>query len=68
MVALPADFEYTGQSADEVKALAYGVSNASTDKETAVFEIDLTGKNVSDFILRAVGGAVYLDSIVIELE
>lgn len=68
MVALPADFEYTGQSADEVKALAYGVSNASTDKETAVFEIDLTGKNVSDFILRAVGGVVYLDSIVIELE
>ncbi len=66
LVVLPADFQYTGQDAAAVEAAAIAVSDPYTG--TPELEIDLSGKNVKDFIVRAVGGAVYIDSITIECE
>ena len=64
-VALPVDFEYTGQSVDEVKALAYAVSAATVAGSTDPLTLDLTGKNVKQFVIRSVGGASYVQQITV---
>lgn len=67
-VALPADFEYTGQSADEVKAAAYAYSENTVQNSTDPLTIDLKGKNLKQVVIRAVGGACYVADITVELE
>ncbi len=66
LALLPENFEYTGQSADEVKAAAYACSANTVKESTDPLSVDLTGKNLKRFMIRAVGGAVYLTSITIE--
>ncbi len=66
LALLPVDFEYTGQSADDVKAAAYACSANTVKDSTEPLSIDLTGKNLKRFMIRAVGGAVYLTNITIE--
>ena len=65
---MPVDFEYTGQSIDEVKAAAYAYSENTVKGSTAPLTVDLTGKNLKQFMIRAVGGAVYLTGIQVECE
>ncbi len=66
LALLPENFEYTGQSADEVKAAAYACSANTVKGSTEPLSIDLTGKDLKRFMIRAVGGAVYLTNITIE--
>ncbi len=66
LALLPVDFTYTGQSADEVKKAAYAYSANTVKGSTEPLSIDLTGKNLKRFMIRAVGGAVYLTNITIE--
>lgn len=60
------DFTYTGQTADEMKAAAYACSVATVKGSTDPISIDLTGKNLKRFMIRAVNGAVYLTGITVE--
>lgn len=66
LALLPEDFTYTGQSADDVKAAAYACSANTVKDSTEPLSIDLTGKDLKRFMIRAVGGAVYLTNITIE--
>ncbi len=66
LALLPVDFEYTGQSAEDVKAVALACSANTVKGSTEPLSIDLTGKNLKRFMIRAVGGAVYLTNITIE--
>ena len=68
VAALPIDFEYTGQTADEVKALAYGYTALTVQGSTEPLTIDLKGQNVKQFMIRAIAGAVYLTGVKIEHE
>ncbi len=63
-VLLPVDFKYTGQSVDEVKALAYAVSDPTVKGSTTpiTFEAGSAGKQ---FMIRAVGGAIYVTNVTI---
>lgn len=67
-VALPADFEYTGQTADEVKAAAYAYSANTVQGSTDPLTIDLKGKNLTQVVIRAVSGACYVADIKVEFE
>lgn len=67
-VALPADFVYTGQSVDEVKAAAYAYSANTVQGSTDPLTIDLKGKNLKQVVIRAVGGACYVADIKVEFE
>ncbi len=66
LVLLPEDFTYTGQTATEVKSAAYAYSASTVKGSTDPISIDLTGKDLKRFMIRAVGGAVYLTDITIE--
>lgn len=64
-VLLPKDFEYAGQSVDEIKALAYAVSSATVkgSVEPILFEAGNAG---TQFQIRVVGGAGYFTNVKIE--
>lgn len=66
--ALPVDFEYKGQSADEVKAAAYAYSANTVQGSADPLTIDLKGKNLKQVVIRAVGGACYVADIKVEFE
>lgn len=66
--ALPADFVYTGQSVDEVKAAAYAYSANTVQGSADPLTIDLKGKNLKQVVIRAVGGACYVADIKVEFE
>jgi len=66
LALLPVDFTYNGESADDVKAAAYAYSANTVKGSTEPISIDLTGKDLKRFMIRAVGGAVYLTNITIE--
>ncbi len=66
--ALPVDFEYTGQSADEVKTAAYAYTANTVQGSTEPLTIDLKGKGLKQVIIRAVDGACYVDNITVEYE
>jgi len=66
LALLPVDFTYNGESADDVKATAYAYSANTVKGSTEPISIDLTGKDLKRFMIRAVGGAVYLTNITIE--
>lgn len=63
---LPTDYVYGGEDVDTV--IASALASVPTTGTTDPLVIDLTGKNLKEFIIRAVGGAVYIDSITVEYE
>ncbi len=65
-VVLPADYVYGGEDAETV--IASALASVPTTGTTDPLVIDLTGKNLKDFIIRSVGGACYIDSITVEYE
>lgn len=71
LVALPADFAYTGAnpSDSEIEAAAYAKSAATVKDSTEPIVIDLSGKNVTGAVqIRVIGGAAYVTGVKIDFE
>ena len=64
---LPEDFVYSGESANDIKPKAYGVSAATVKGSTTPLAIDLSGVTTTDkVIIRVFVGAAYVSNITIE--
>ncbi|MBQ7856076.1 MAG: hypothetical protein IJ348_03030 [Alistipes sp.] len=67
-VVLPDTFVYNGESASDIKKVAYAVSDSTVKDSTTPLTIDMSGVTTTTdkLMIRAVGGAAYVDSVKIE--